>query len=315
MRRPVISEANDDNGWATLSWGMIDVSPLLSRCGCARDGVAAAINESSPNVGHATIPPPCPPPYLLSGFARCGCCNGGLAAHSRSHGARRQRFYGCTSFWKRGAKVCPNNFVGEMEQIEKEVLATLEVDILRPAVVNEALRELLSALSPSRLDESRATLEAERDAARGECERLAAAIAQGGPLSALLDRLTTAQERADDAERRLRTVGTQRTATLNLDGLEKRVRAKLADWREALRRNVAEGRAVLRAILVGPLRFTPVADGRRRGYAFEGAIRLDRLLAGVVDLPTKLASPTGVVPEWSRQIPGEVPAAGAGKAA
>ena len=106
-----------------------------------------------------------------------------------------------------------------MEQIEKEVLATLDVDILRPAVVNEALRELLSALSPTRLDESRATLEAERDAARAECERLAAAIAQGGPLSALLDRLASAQERADEADRRLRTVSPQRGAILNLDGI------------------------------------------------------------------------------------------------
>jgi len=53
-----------------------------------------------------------------------------------------------------------------------------------------------------------------------------------------------------------------------------------------------------------------------RGYAFEGTIALDRLLSGVVELPTRMASPTGVVPEWQRQIPGEVPAAsGGGKAA
>ena len=85
------------------------------------------------------------------------------------------------------------------------------------------------------------------------------------------------------------------------------MRAKLADWREALRRNVTEGRAVLRAILVGPLKFTPVADGRRRGYAFEGAIRLDRLLAGVVDLPTKLASPRGHSILWQPPLAGWMP--------
>jgi hypothetical protein len=90
---------------------------------------------------------------------------------------------------------------------------------------------------------------------------------------------------------------------------------KLADWRSLLRRNVSEGRDVLRALVVGPLRFTPVNDGKRRGYRFEGTIALDRLIAGVVDLPTKVASPTGVVPEWTRSILGEVAAVGSRNAA
>ena len=48
---------------------------------------------------------------------------------------------------------------------------------------------------------------------------------------------------------------------------------------------MSDGRAVLRTLLVGPLRFTPIDEERRRGYAFEGMIALDRLLSGVVDLP------------------------------
>ena len=71
------------------------------------------------------------------------------------------------------------------------------------------------------------------------------------------------------------------------------MRAKLSDWRGLLRRNVKEGRAVLRALLIGPLQFTPVNDQGRRGYAFKGTIALDRLLAGVVELTTMVASPTG----------------------
>ena len=51
-------------------------------------------------------------------------------------------------------------------------------------------------------------------------------------------------------------------------------------------------------MLVGPLRFTPVNDEWRRGYAFEGVIALDRLLAAVVDLPTKVASPS--IPSWNQ---------------
>jgi hypothetical protein len=79
-------------------------------------------------------------------------------------------------------------------------------------------------------------------------------------------------------------------------GLERRLREKLADWRGLLTRNVTEGRAVLRTLLIEPVRFTPVTEERRSGYVFEGVIALDRLLAGVLELPTKVASPTGFEP-------------------
>jgi hypothetical protein len=38
---------------------------------------------------------------------------------------------------------------------------------------------------------------------------------------------------------------------------------------------------------------TPIVEERRCGYAFEGAIAFDRMLAGVVDFPPNLASPKG----------------------
>jgi hypothetical protein len=65
-----------------------------------------------------------------------------------------------------------------------------------------------------------------------------------------------------------------------------------------MRRNVAEGRDMLRTLLLGPRRFAPIDDGRRRAYAFEGAIALDRLIAGVVNVPTKMASPRGCAARW-----------------
>jgi hypothetical protein len=40
-------------------------------------------------------------------------------------------------------------------------------------------------------------------------------------------------------------------------------------------------------LLIGPLNVTPNVEERRRGYAFEGLMALDRLLSGVVELPTK----------------------------
>lgn len=47
-----------------------------------------------------------------------------------------------------------------------------------------------------------------------------------------------------------------------------------------------------------------VNDGKRRGYAFSGTIALDRLLSGIVDLPTVVTSPTGTVDGWPLEVNG-----------
>lgn len=241
--------------------------------------------------------------YLLSGFARCAVCGGGLAAHSRQHGGRRVMFYGCTSFWKRGAKVCANNLVARMDVVDAEVLATLTEDVCRPAVIEEAIRLALAELAPERVHRRRADLETEIAGLRAECERLAAAIGQGGPLAALVTRLTDRQKHLQALEQEAaRTV--RAVPSIDVASLQTALRAKLDDWRGLLRRNLAEGRAVLRTLLTGPLRFTPIRETRRRGYAFEGTIALDRLLAGVVELPTKVASPAGTVDGWPLRMSG-----------
>jgi hypothetical protein len=86
--------------------------------------------------------------------------------------------------------------------------------------------------------------------------------------------------------------------SVNVAALEQTLRAKLDDWRGLLRRIVTEGRAVLRTLLIGPLKFTPISDGRRRGYAFQGTIALDRLLVGLVEFPQGVASPAGFEPAF-----------------
>jgi len=57
---------------------------------------------------------------------------------------------------------------------------------------------------------------------------------------------------------------------------------------------------VLRALLASPLRFTPIDEARRCGYAFDGSIALDRLVSGVIELVprTGVASPTGTAASW-----------------
>ena len=65
---------------------------------------------------------------------------GAASAKGLEHGRQRVQFYGCTSFWKRGATVCTNNMVARMDGLDAEVLATLEDDVMRPTVVDEAIR-------------------------------------------------------------------------------------------------------------------------------------------------------------------------------
>ena len=202
--------------------------------------------------------------YLLSGFARCAQCGGGFASHSRSHGKQRVLFDACTSHWKRGPVVCCNGLVGRMDAIDAEVLATLETDILRPSVVERAIRLALDALRPERLQEAHDTLARDAERARAECERLADAIQRGGPIDVLIDRLRAAQTRRLELQGELATRQSVSCPPLLPGDLEGRLRTKLADWRGLLTRNVETGREVLRALLVGPLRFTPIVEARRR---------------------------------------------------
>jgi hypothetical protein len=112
-------------------------------------------------------------------------------------------------------------------------------------------------------------------------------------IDVLIERLRAAQERRAVLERRL--LGLPGIVLPAVAGdLEQRLREKLADWRGLLTRNVESGRAVLKALLEGPLRFTPILEGRRPAYAFEGSISLEKLVSGVIELPTLtgVASPT-----------------------
>ena len=58
---------------------------------------------------------------------------------SRSHGRARAFFYGCAAHYKRGAEVCGNGLVRADGRDRREVLATLLDDMLRPAVVEQAI--------------------------------------------------------------------------------------------------------------------------------------------------------------------------------
>jgi site-specific DNA recombinase len=241
--------------------------------------------------------------YLLPGFARCTECGGGLCVRSRSHGGHRMYFYGCTSYWKRGRTVCPNNLEVRMQDIDDAVLTALAGELLAPDVVGEVVSGVLQAFKPEASDKAREQLEHERQRLDAEIERLAEAIAVGGELSPLVERLGQRQGRRETIESDLGALSEPPLIDERI--LERAVRARLSDWRGLLTRQTTHGRDLLRTVLTGPIVFTPVRTREERGYRFRGEASMGQLLAGVVDLPTNVASPTGHTLLWKPEIKGK----------
>ena len=81
--------------------------------------------------------------------------------------------------------------------------------------------------------------------------------------------------------------------------VEHEIRARLDDWPAMLRRNIPQGRQVLRKLLTAPLRFQPV------GEAWTLSAALGKLLMGLV-VANSVASPTPASWNqfacWLRQI-------------
>jgi hypothetical protein len=76
---------------------------------------------------------------------------------------------------------------------------------------------------------------------------------------------------------------------------------------------MSDARQLLREVLAAPLKFT--REGQT--YRFSAPVKTGELIAGAVGIDRRRGtSPTGVAREWTRPVPGEVPAgSGTGKAA
>ena len=85
---------------------------------------------------------------------------------------------------------------------------------------------------------------------------------------------------------------------------------------DLLTANAAEARTVLDGVLADRIRLEPDIDAHRYRLTLPIAFeRSDPGGTGVQRLQEMGTSPTGGLPEWTREIPGEVPAVGVGKAA
>ncbi len=99
--------------------------------------------------------------YLLSGHARCACCGGSIQAVSRKSTTGRLFRYICSAYWNRGASVCRNGRMANMETADAAIRELLATEVLRPAVLEKALDRAVAILRTDERARERAGRRAE----------------------------------------------------------------------------------------------------------------------------------------------------------
>jgi recombinase-like zinc beta ribbon protein len=212
--------------------------------------------------------------YLLTGLARCATCNGSLFVKSRSHGRKRAYFYGCSSFHKRGACVCPNSVEVPMDCSDDAVLSVIERQVLQPEIVSSAIRKAVARLkrhaAANIAGQDQDTTSTQLAAVERELAHLTAAVSAGGELRTLIQAIREREGQRDILRRKdCNAGGCEACLRIDPDAVERALTVKLKDWRALLRRHVPQARQILRKLLgKNRLEFKAYRNGRERGYEF-----------------------------------------------
>jgi site-specific DNA recombinase len=238
--------------------------------------------------------------YLLTGLLRCSTCGGGIEARSRSHGQHRVVFYGCSAYHRRGRSICENSLTVPMHIADDAVISALESGLLHPRVLKGAVQRAVERLCGNKkADSAAAGVRRDLAAVERELSNLAAAVAAGGDLPALLTAMR-------DRESQRRAILDQLNRCSARTGLDPALvltdmRQRLQDWRNLLRDQTPKARGLLKQLIVGRLDLAP---NREKGlYRFSGTGSLELLISGIMPQlaaasTTNLASPTGTDGGW-----------------
>src|SRR5262245_4983913 len=118
----------------------------------------------------------------------------------------------------------------------------------------------------------------------------AAAIAQGGQLSPLLDALKDRQMQRDVLSTTIAAQEAVDLTRIDRRRIEAKLRACLDDWQARLMGDLPDTREALREFLLGPLELMP--EGRT--YRFKGEALLGAALLGKAGFPTYVARLAGL---------------------
>jgi hypothetical protein len=111
----------------------------------------------------------------------------------------------------RGAAICTNNLEVPLDDTDHAVLSAIEYDLLRVEGLETSLAKALEALqAPGDPAQRAATLQDEQSRLEAEVARLAAAIAAGGDLPALVALLRERERRRGQVQAELVAVGRPR---------------------------------------------------------------------------------------------------------
>jgi site-specific DNA recombinase len=239
--------------------------------------------------------------YLLTGLGQCGACGAGMFVHTHGPRGGGVPTYGCMAYHTRGRTVCANNLEVPLEATDHAVLKAVEHDVLSVAVLETALFKAMEALQPQAnvADSREQGLREELARLEAETGRLAAAIAAGGDLPALLSLLQEREGRRARIRAELTGVERERErAAAGRHGFDvgrvlDALRDQLTDWQGLLRQETGPARQALSALLAGRLIFTPKGEGHGRYYEFAGPGSLGKVVAGLA-LPMKMVPPAWV---------------------
>jgi site-specific DNA recombinase len=139
--------------------------------------------------------------YLLAGLLQCSHCGGGMEVRTRSHGSHRVPFVGCSSFHRRGHRVCPTNLMVPEAHANAAVLAELKNSLLKAPVIEAAVQRAVGMRCQP--DDDGRGLRQELMRLERELRRDTEAVAAGGDVPFLVTQLRAADDRRRELAARL----------------------------------------------------------------------------------------------------------------
>ena len=215
--------------------------------------------------------------YLLTGFAQCTVCEGNLIVQSYPVKGRRTRRYGCGHHQRRGSTICNNNLLVPMEVLDQVLLQAVSEALderLMEKAIDAALQRLRSG-GDERLDRT-SKIKRELDLIHAKNEKLLDAIACGDSPELLVERIRQEERRGNELKAELASLQNQGDTVSTLDEarLKRQMRKSGADLQGLLTRNTPQARQILRKLLDGKIRCTPVEH--------EGGASISNVGAGFV---------------------------------
>ena len=195
--------------------------------------------------------------YLLSGFLRCGVCQGAMMINKRtSKRGRPQLVYVCATHRTRSDAACGVKEALSVTDVDTAVVRGLR-EVLTPERLEAVIERYVAEFAAGQLQAAgqRAAMLADLARIEGELTKLADAVASGAAVQTLLDAIKAREGERRDLRAKLEHLdGMEKAAgTFDRDTFRRDVRAVLKDWNTLMGARPADGRRALRDLRVGPI--------------------------------------------------------------